>query len=98
MSAFKPTEELIAESRDRIRIEDREYERAKIENITLKNALADVGEAVAGVSNDVFTSRLADPWTVVSDGNRLRGLGFLLMACASVGLLILAFFSPPSYF
>lgn len=66
----------------------RDYESARLHNITVSVVARDVGEAVQGISNDLFrNSAPVSVEEIFTKNNRLRGVGVLMMAIAAVFLL-----------
>ncbi len=69
-----------------------EVEAAKVKNITLQSAVRDARDAVLGVWDDAYGSTPPDGplsvWDILQKGNRLRGLGFVLIAFALGGMVI----------
>lgn len=66
----------------------RDYESARLHNITVSAVARDVGEAVQGIPNDLFrNTKSVSLEEVFTKNNRLRGVGVLMMAVAAVFLI-----------
>jgi hypothetical protein len=65
------------------------HEAAQLHNLTLRRAFQDMGQAVAGISEDAFRNTPPKPlWETITKDSRLRGLGLLMMLSSASLLLI----------
>ena len=58
--------------------------RSSLAGLTLRTALRDVSDVVVGLPADLLSGGTEVPLSVVTRGDRLRGLGLLLVAMAVV--------------
>lgn len=67
-------------------------EAAKLRYITVRTAVQDVRDALQGTLSDLWGNTEPLPLSqLCTQGNRLRGLGLLLVMLAAAGLLLNAF-------
>jgi L-alanine-DL-glutamate epimerase-like enolase superfamily enzyme len=69
----------------------RQWESSKLQNTTLRQLLADAGTALSSTLQDLLGNTEKKPlYNLLTDDNRLRGLGFVLALCSAGALLIQA--------
>ena len=68
----------------------RQAEAAGLRSLTLERAVADARDALVGIPREFLTGSDDPWWDVVSRDNRLRGLGVILLAAGTLGMLLSA--------
>ena len=81
--------EIIQNQENANKIAEEIYNNSKVQNITLRTAVQDMGTTVEGLWQDLFLNTPEkDIKTLLTSDNRLRGLGFMLLIASSSLLLI----------
>lgn len=81
--------EIIQNQENANKIAEEIYNNSKVQNITLRTAVQDMGTTVEGLWQDLFLNTPEkDVKTLLTSDNRLRGIGFMLLIASSSLLLI----------
>ena len=81
--------EIIQNQENANKIAEEIYNNSKVQNITLRTAVQDMGTTVEGLWQDLFLNTPEkDIKTLLTSDNRLRGIGFMLLIASSSLLLI----------
>lgn len=86
-NAMATPQQLAALEAERRRRELERINSAGLEGMTLAGVLAEAGEALVGIPRDLF-GHAEMPLAVLLSGNRLRGVGALLVGVGLAGLLL----------
>jgi hypothetical protein len=89
----KRPNQILAEQRAQNDTLYKKYQTSRVQNLTLRQLLADSGDALSCLFKEVLGNQKPVPLSqVVTQNNRLRGWGFMLLAVSASGLLIDAVF------
>ena len=81
--------EIIQNQENANKIAEEIYNNSKVQNITLRTAVQDMGTTIEGLWQDLFLNTPEkDIKTLLTSDNRLRGIGFMLLIASSSLLLI----------
>lgn len=88
-SGFVPADTLLKMQREQQRSEDARVRRSSVWGLTWDTAEADTREAVTGIIGDLHgSSSRKSVWDVFAHGDRLRGLGIVLLIIALAGCAV----------
>ena len=88
ISAKRP-DQILAQQRAQNDTLYKKYQTSRLQNLTLRQLLADSGDALSCLFKEISGNERPVPLSrVVTQNNRLRGWGFLLLAVSASGLLI----------